>query len=84
MTKEELRELVETHIQKVNLALAKLDDSSAIDMKVLFQRWVPGRRYTEGQRLRYGDKLYSVKQTHISSIDQTPDIASDLFAEITK
>lgn len=36
MTKEELRELVETHIQEVNAALAKLDDSSAVDMKVLF------------------------------------------------
>lgn len=82
MTKTELTNAVNARLAEQNTALAKLDDSNALKVKTLHEEWRVGVAYEDGDRRRYGDKLYKVKQNHISQADWTPDIAASLWEMI--
>lgn len=84
MKKAALRAAVEARLTAIDSALATLDDSTAVDVTVLFEAWKPGVAYAVDQRLRYGDKLYRVVQAHTSQAGWEPPKTPALFVEIAK
>ena len=66
-------------------ASASLTDEDALEAVELFPVWSGnGVQYELGVRLRYGEKLYKVLQSHTSQSDWTPDITPSLYAEVEK
>lgn len=84
MTREQLQRAVEAWLSKRRTALAKLPDETAVDVTVLFEPWQPWHEYAADQRVRDGDKLYRVVQSHTSQPDWRPADATALFVEIAK
>lgn len=81
ITKQKARELR----RKIEKAAISLDDTDAVDAPELYPSWDGnGVRYTAGERIRSGEKLYRVVQTHTSQPDWTPDVTPALFAEVAK
>ena len=80
----DLQNAVKTHINKVNTALEKLPDDTAIDVVDLFEQWEPDKDLQSGQRLCYQNKLYRVIQSHHSQIDWPPNHTPALFVEVAK
>ena len=54
-------------------------DNAALQGMELYDEWKAGVYVTKGKRLRYGSKLYRVKQTHTTQTDWTPDKAAAMF-----
>ena len=63
-------------------ASASLPDEDALEAVELFDEWKPDTDYAVDERVRYGDKLYRVVQTHTSQDDWTPNVVPALFTEI--
>ena len=61
---------------------ANFTDEEAVEMPFAMPKWISGKEYAVGDRVRYGEKLYRVLQAHTSQNDWTPTAASSLFAEI--
>ena len=81
ITKQKARELR----RKIEKAAISLDDADAVDAPELYPAWDGnGVRYTAGQRIRDGEKLYRVVQAHTSQPDWTPDVTPALFTEVAK
>ena len=69
----------------IEKSAAFLNDTDAMDAVELFPAWNGnGVQYTVDQRVRDGDKLYRVVQSHISQPDWSPANSPALFAEIAK
>ena len=73
--------------QMIVKAAASLADADALTAVELFAPWAVGVEYAEDTadrrvRIRYGGKLYRVRQAHTSQADWTPDIATSLYEEI--
>ncbi len=71
----ELRSQIETIAQT-------MDEEEAANYAELFPVWDATKTYTSGQKVRYGDTLYTVLQDHDAQESWTPDAASSLFAEV--
>lgn len=84
MTKDQLKRAVAAWLTERRTALAKLPDETAVDVTVLFEQWQPDRDYTAGDRVRDGEKLYRVVQTHHSQANWRPVNTPALFTEIAK
>ena len=54
-------------------------DNVALQGMELYDEWKAGVYVTKGKRLRYGSKLYRVRQTHTTQTDWTPDKAAAMF-----
>lgn len=81
ITKQKARELRRT----IEKAAISLDDTDAVDAPELYPAWDGnGVRYTAGERIRSGEKLYRVVQTHTSQPDWMPDVTPALFTEVAK
>jgi hypothetical protein len=81
ITKQKARELR----RKIEKAAISLDDTDAVDAPELYPAWDGnGVRYTAGQRIRDGEKLYRVAQTHTSQQDWSPANTPALFTEVAK
>jgi hypothetical protein len=81
ITKQKARELR----RKIEKAAVSLDDADAVEVPELYPAWAGnGVRYTAGQRIRDGEKLYRVVQSHTSQPDWPPADTPALFAEIPK
>lgn len=74
-------EIIEQEETLKDMATYLLDEV-AVEYKQYFDEWAPEILYFEGERVRYRDFLYKVKQEHISQADWTPDIATDLYSII--
>lgn len=61
-----------------------LDDTDALTAVELFEAWKTDTAYEVDQRIRYGDKLYRVVQSHTSQSDWTPDATPALYTEVAK
>ena len=61
---------------------ANFTDEEAVEMPFAMPKWISGKEYAVGDRVRYGEKLYRVLQAHTSQNDWTPAAAPSLFAEI--
>lgn len=68
----------------IEKAAASLDDGDALEAVELFPAWAVGTAYVADQRIRYGGKLYKVRQDHTSQADWLPDITPSLYAEVEK
>lgn len=68
----------------IEKASVSLDDSDALEAVELFPMWVVGVDYTEGKRVRYGEKLYRCEQSHTSQADWTPPSVPALWTEVAK
>lgn len=65
-------------------ASASLDDSDALEAVELFPLWGAGIAYEAEQRIRYGEKLYRVVQTHTSQEGWEPPTVPALWTEVAK
>ena len=65
-------------------ASASLSDEDALEAVELFAAWTSGTEYATDQRLRYGGKLYRVRQDHTSQADWLPSSTPSLYAEVEK
>lgn len=65
-------------------AAVSLDDTDALTAIELFAPWQTGTAYAKDTRIRYGDKLYRVVQSHTSQSDWTPDITPALYTEVAE
>lgn len=68
----------------IEKASASLDDTDALEAVELFPVWAADTAYTADERIRYGDNLYRVVQSHTSQSDWTPDATPALYAEVAK
>lgn len=70
--------------EMLHKASAFLPDEDALEAVELFPTWQTDTAYTADQRLRYGDKLYRVVQSHTSQADWMPDATPALYTEVAK
>ena len=63
-------------------AAASLTDEDALNAVELFAAWSASGSYTQGERVRYGDKLYRCEQTHDAQAAWTPDATPALWTEV--
>ena len=68
----------------IEKAAASLQDEDALEAVELFPTWGADTAYTVGQRIRYGGKLYRVRQAHTSQADWTPDITAALYEAVAE
>ena len=68
----------------IEKAVQGLDDKDALKAVSLYPKWEPDMELEAGERVRFGDKLYRVKdgQGHITQEDWNPDVAVSLFEEV--
>lgn len=59
-------------------------DNVALQGMDLYDEWRAGVYVTEGKRLRYGGKLYRVRQPHTTQADWTPDKAAAMFEVVNE
>lgn len=80
MTKTEMKALTEAVVKVRNL----LTDEQAIEVPALYPAWKENVEYKSGTRISYNGVLYKTIELHMSKLDLTPDIATNLFANISK
>ena len=84
MKKSDLKAAVKARLNEMDTALATLPDETAVDVTVLFEQWQPDRDYVADQRIRDGEVLYRVVQSHHSQANWRPTDTPALFTEIPK
>lgn len=84
MKKSELQKAVNRRLSEINADLAKLPDETAVTTVTLFPKWIVGKDYSVGDRIRHSNKLYRVIQAHTSQVDWAPEVTPALFTEIAK
>lgn len=71
--------------EMLHKASASLSDNDALEAIELFPIWGPNISYEQDKRLRYGEKLYKVLQSHISQEQYPPSIyTASLYAEVER
>ena len=68
--------------QMIVKAAVSLPDEDALNAVELFPAWAADTEYAVDVRIRYGDKLYRVVQSHTSQDDWTPDQTPALYTEV--
>lgn len=69
---------------KIEKASASItDDSTALDVIELFPLYKVNHSYGKGDRFKYQDKLYRVKQPHTSQADWNPAELPALYALVS-
>ena len=67
----------------IEKASESLEDADALKAIELYPAWKPNVHYYEGDRRRYGDKLYRVRQEHDSQAQYPPGIdTAALYEEV--
>ena len=72
----------------VQMFAASLSDEKALEVSTIFDEWKPGKAYTEGQFVIYGEnsvgdpQLYKVVQAHTSAEEWMPDVSASLYTAI--
>lgn len=65
-------------------ASASLPDEDALEAIELFPAWATDTDYTVDERIRYGGRLYRIRQNHTSQAQYPPSIATAaLYEEVT-
>lgn len=83
------RLLAAEHMRKaVQLFAFSLPEEKASEVVMVFDAWISGRYYNEGEYLTHGlnsagvPQLYKVAKGHISEADRPPEQSPDLYAAI--
>lgn len=69
-------------INYVREARKAVDDNVALEGMELYPEWAADVAVNEGERYRYGGKLYKVVQAHTTQEDWTPDITPAMWTVI--
>ena len=69
--------------EAMDVAGARLDDAAALDAMAIYPAWGADTAYAIGQRLRYGDKLYTCAQAHTSQGDWIPSDTPALWVRVS-
>ena len=81
MTHQERARALRPYIVK---ASASLPDEDALEAVELFPAWTAGTAYEQGQRIRWGEKLYRCEQAHTAQPGWEPDKTPALWTEVAK
>lgn len=68
------------HLDTVTEALT---DEAALEVVDLFRPWASGTAYSVGDRISYGELLYSCVQAHTAQDDWTPDVTPALWTRVS-
>lgn len=67
----------------IDVVIADMDDTAAINIPVLFPNWSDSSTsYKTGDRVKLHNKLYKCLQNHVSQPDWAPGLASSLWGAI--
>jgi hypothetical protein len=72
----------------VQLFAFSLPEEQAAEVVMVFDAWISGRHYNEGEYITYGfnnagvPQLYRVMRDHTSEADHPPDQATSFYAAI--
>lgn len=66
----------------ISNAMQNEDDAVVLANSMLLPEWEDGINYAAGQKIRYGEVVYRVLQTHISQANWNPVDAPSLFAKV--
>lgn len=69
---------------KIEQASVSLPDEDALEAVELFPAYAVGAAYKADIRIRYGEKLYRVRQAHTSQAEWPPDTTPALYEEVAK
>ncbi len=81
MTHQEKARALRPLIEK---AAVSLPDEDALEAVELFPAWAAGTAYEQGQRIRWGEKLYRCEQAHTAQPGWEPDKTPALWTEVAK
>lgn len=62
----------------------EVDDNTALRMKQFYPEWAAGVSYTRGFKVKHGEKLWRVIQTHTSQDGWQPETVPALFEQINE
>lgn len=62
--------------------MADIPEYDAVRMLSIYPAWKAGIDYSQGWRVRYNDKLWTVLQAHTSQDDWRPDESPSLYAQV--
>ena len=83
---ERARPLTEAEVSRMLLAeqinTISVDDNTALRMLAFYPEWAVDTAYTVGYKVRYGDKLWRVRQAHTSQAGWEPDIVPALWEQV--
>lgn len=67
----------------IEKAVSFLDDSDALEAKILFPHWTLGVSYQKNYRVLYNNILYKCLQEHTSQIGTEPNFAPELWTQVS-
>lgn len=81
-------QVAEQYRKALQLFAASLSEDQALEVATVFDAWEPGKTYTAGTYLTYGEnsvgdpQLYKVVQDHTSSSEWPPDATPSFYTAI--
>lgn len=75
-------EEVKTAVAEALKVAVDISADIALKMTALYPEWQADTRYITGDRIQYGNVLYSCLQTHTSQDTWTPDTVPSLWAKV--
>ncbi len=81
-------QIAEQFRKALQMFATSLDEEKAMEVATVFDAWKPGKAYTVGEFITYGEnsvgdpQLYKVVQAHTSQVDWTPETALSLYVAI--
>jgi hypothetical protein len=83
---ERTRPLTESEVSRMLLAqqvnTLDVDDNTALRMLEFYPQWGEGISYAVGFKVRYGDKLWRVRQAHTAQVGWEPEMVASLWEQI--
>jgi hypothetical protein len=83
---ERSRPLTESEVSRMFLFqqvnTLTVDDNTALRMLEFYPQWGEGISYAVGFKVRYGDKLWRVRQAHTAQVGWEPEMAASLWEQI--
>ena len=76
-----LAEIIEKAKERSAKLIREMPDERAKQYFMVFPEWEQGKEYTEGQRIRVGEKLYRVLKDHTAEAKPGEDAAVYLAIE---
>lgn len=61
-----------------------VDDNTALRMKDFYPQWAEGTVYEAGFKVRYGGKLWRVRQAHTAQVGWEPEHAAALWEQLNE
>ena len=74
----------ETSLDKIGKLVAKqvTDDTTALEIMMFYDEWMPDTKYAQNEYLLYKNVLYKSLSEHTSQKDWKPDITPSLYTKV--